>query len=147
MDGRGKVNFVLVSTDILMVAKAFVRKLLAKEACIRPTAGQALSHQFIARDAAELAELYDQIVMSCWIGRGTKNHIDLRTTLPHEMLLANNSLSTSGQKGSTEIDENISEIKESKRVFVEGKENDCQLIDEEKQRKRRKLVQECFVLC
>jgi hypothetical protein len=126
-----------------MLAKVFLRTLLVKDAYIRPSATQALSHPFIASHAPELMRLHDEMAMSSWSGRDTSDTVVLPDLEPEADILWNDIVDTTAL---TAIDENASETKERKRVFVEGKENNTWLTEQDGQEKKRRRVQECFVL-
>lgn len=127
-----------------MLAKFFVRKLLMKKACARPSAGQALQHPFLACDTAELIKLYNEIVMSSWMERDMTNTVVLKSIFPHhETIPLDDIVETASQRALAEMDGNFPEMKERKRLYVEGKENDSQSTEEEAQpKKKRRLIQE-----
>src|SRR5437762_555059 len=142
MNGQEKLILVDPSLKLLTLAKAFVRKLLAKDAGTRPTATQALSHPFIAYHTPELMRLYDEMVMSSWTGQGTHETTVLSPLGTKMDVLWDDTVRKTVETALTEIHANIPETKERNRVLVEGKENDSQLIEEGHERKRRRVVQE-----
>ena len=145
MNGGGKLILVNSSITLLMLAKGFLRRLLAKDAYLRPTATQAISHPFIARHTPELTRLHDEMAMSSWSGRDTSGTTILPDLEVEMDVLWNDTVDTTAL---TEIDGNAPETKERKRLFVEGKENNSQLTEQDgHERKKRRMVQECFVLC
>ena len=128
-----------------MLAKGFLRRLLGKDAYTRPTATQGLSHPFITRDARELTRLNDEMAISPRSRRDTSDAGLLRDLEPEADVSWNDTFDSTAL---TEIDWNAPETKERKRVFVEGKENNSHLTEQDAhERKRRRMVQECFVLC
>lgn len=145
MNGENKLSLVDPSITLLMLAKVFLRRLLAKDAYTRPTATQALSHPFIARHTPELTRLHDEMAMPFWSGRDISG-ADILPDLESEADVLWND--TVDGMVLTEIDGNVAEAKERKRVFVEGKENNSRSTEQDgHERKKRRMVQECFVLC
>jgi len=126
----------------VIVAKRFVRWMLKKDAVLRPTARQALSHLFITSSAAELKRLYDEMVMSMWMGSG-KGAVVVPDKEVEDELCAGEREGMVGndiQDALTEIEGNTLESRERKRQYMDGKENDSQDNgDEEKLVKKRKL--------
>ena len=147
MNGQEKLILVDPSLKLLTLAKAFVRKLLAKDAGTRPTATQALSHPFIAYHTPELMRLYDEMVMSSWTGRDTREAKVLSPLGRNMDVFCDDTVQKTVETAFTEIQGNIPETKERNRLPIEGKENGSQLIEKGHDRKRRRIVQECFVLC
>ena len=127
----------------VIVAKRFVRWMLKKDAVLRPTARQALSHPFITSSAAELKMLYDEMVMSTWVARG-KTVVVASDGEVEDELCAGARVGMVGndiQDALTDIEGNTLESRERKRQFVDGKENDPQDNEDEEQLvKKRKLV-------
>lgn len=81
--------------------------------------------------------------MSSWSGRDTSDTVVLPDLEPEVDILWNDIVDTTAL---TEIDENASETRERKRVFAEGKENNTLLTEQDGQERKRRRVQECFVL-
>ena len=126
----------------VIVAKRFVRWMLKKDAVLRPTARQALSHPFITSSVAELKMLYDEMVMSTWMASG-KTAVVVPDKEVEDELCAGEREAMVGndiQDALREIEGNTLESREKKRQYVDGKENDPQDNgDEEQLVKKRKL--------
>jgi hypothetical protein len=145
MNGEKKLILVKSSIMLLTLAKDFSRRLLAKDAYTRPTATQALSHPFITRHTPELMRLHNEMAISSWMGRDTSRTAILPDLEPEADVLWNDTVDTTAL---AEIDGNVPETKERKRVFVEGKENSSCLTEQDgHERKRKRMFQECFVMC
>jgi hypothetical protein len=92
-----------------------------------------------------LMRLHDEMVISPWSRRDTCGDGLLHNLEPEADVLWDDTFDSTAL---TEIDWNAPETKERKRVFVEGKENISRMTEQDAhERKRRKMVQECFVLC
>jgi hypothetical protein len=119
-----------------------VRWMLRKDAELRPTATEALSHPFITSSAAELKILYDEMVTVPFAARGKaavvvpdKDAEDEGLVWEGDTLVENDI-----QDALAEIDANMLESRERKRQYMEGKENDFQDTGDEGQlMKKRKF--------
>src|SRR5215471_14502945 len=111
MNGSKKQTLVILSVMLLMLAKVFLRRLLMKDACTRPTATQALSHPFIVRHTPELTKLHEEMTMSTWSGRDTSGIAVLHDLESEVGVLWNDTIDTPVL---TETDGNATEMKERK---------------------------------
>jgi hypothetical protein len=124
-----------------------VRKLLVKNALLRPSASQALCHPFLALWSEELDDLYEDLVVSTWVTMEKPDDLvlvkiaaDTETQRENVSDEDDENGDDASQTALLEIDGNASEKRERKRQKVDGKENDSQISEEEvQQRKRRKL--------
>jgi len=122
---HGPPKMILVKLRVtrgkLMVAKGFVRCLLRKDAALRPTAAEALSHAFMSSSEEELKLLYDEMVMIPWTAKVTADKNVEYERVPGAMKVVTKNES---QDALVEVVENIGETRERKRQYTEGKEND-----------------------
>lgn len=106
----------------LIVAKGFVRRLLRKDAVLRPTAAEALSYAFISSSEEELKIIYDEMVMTPWTAkRDTDTDAERERLTRGNAIMENESQDVFGQ-----ADENIMETRARKRQYTEGKENEVE---------------------
>jgi len=124
----------------VIVAKRFVRWMLKKDAVLRPTATEGLSHLFITSSATELNMLYDEMVMPTWLASGKTAVVVPDKEAEDEELGCEGMVENEIQDALREIDGNTLESRERKRQYMDGKENDSQDNGDEVQLvKKRKL--------
>jgi hypothetical protein len=103
------------------------------------TVTQALRHFFLEMDGNELTRLYAKLVVGPWEAKETIMDSSRFSSPGYEMNIDSCEIdeTVASQTVLTRVDWNANEMKERKRLLVDGKENDSQT--KEDGNKRRKI--------